>query len=291
MERQLQTLKKTVFSLILILGLAGTGTETNNANLLFAQTPSIIEHIRFSIWAQTDAYPGTEEAVQDADAGEFDYPIARIKEIVPFLMEGLVYGWNFVYTPSDKARGVEEYLEVTPVRGTSENTRPSTSSGTADISGSADISGTADISESAGSSKSDGVPEPVEGPQKQPAFDIKYSSVWIENNRFNCWVDYTRTAHEIQTYNLWASIQNPTIQGRGFGDLSLGFEGIKQAAEDALKNAVRDYYRNTIKNKPKEITGRVLLRKTPMIGINAGRYVIKLDFFLECGTILEYKQF
>ena len=49
--------------------------------------------------------------------------------------------------------------------------------------------------------------------------------------------------------------------------------------------------RNTIKNKPKEITGRVLLRKTPMIGIDAGRYVIKLDFFLECGTILEYTQF
>lgn len=236
MERQLPGLKKALISLIFAAaGIAGS---------LFAQTPSIIEHIRFSIWAQTDAYPGTEAAAQDSQAGEFDYPIARIKEIVPFLMEGLVYGWNFVYTPSDKTRTVEEYMEITPVRG-------------------------------------DGTTE----------FDITYSSVWIENNRFNCWVDYTRTPHEIQTYNLWASIKNPAIQGRGYGDLELGFEGIKQAAQDALKNAIRDYYRNTIKNKPKEITGRVLLRKTPMIGIDAGRYVIKLDFFLECGTILEYKQF
>ena len=210
---------------------------------VFAQTPSIIEHIRFAIWADVDAYPGTEAAATDAQAGEFDYPIARIKEIVPFLMEGLVYGWNFSYTPSDKTRGVEEYLEVTPVRA------------------------------------------------EKSKFDIQYSSVWIENNRFNCWVDYTRTDYEVQTYNLWASIQNPTIQGRGFGDLSLGFEGIQQAAQDALKNAVREYYRNTIKNKPKEITGRVLLRKTPMIGIDSGRYVIKLDFFLECGTIIEYTQF
>ena len=234
MERQLQKLKKSIFSLFLIFA---TGTAV-------AQTPSIIEHIRFAIWAETDAYPGTQAAATDAQAGEFDYPIARIKEIVPFLMEGLVYGWNFVYTPSDKQRGVEEYLEVTPVRG----------------------SGTT-------------------------AFDIKYSSVWIENNRFNCWVDYTRTNYEIQTYNLWSSIQNPTIQGRGFGPLSSGFEGIKEAAQDALKNAVREYYRNTIKNKPKEITGRVLLRKTPLIGIDSGRYVIKLDFFLECGTIIEYTQF
>ncbi len=235
-------MKKSLVSLVLVLGFAGT---------LFAQTPSIVEHIRFSVWADTDAYPGTEAAENDMQAGEYDFAIARIKEIVPFLMEGLVYGWNFSYTPSDNTRRVEEYMEITPVRS------PSTSSGTANY----------------------------------PSFDIKYSSVWIENNRFNCWVDYTRTAHEIQTYNLWASIQNPTIQGRGYGDLEAGFDGIKQAAQEALKNAVRDYYRNTIKNKPKEITGRVLLRKTPMIGIDAGRYVIKLDFFLECGTILEYTQF
>ena len=58
-----------------------------------------------------------------------------------------------------------------------------------------------------------------------------------------------------------------------------------------MKNAVRNYYRNLIKNKPKQITGAVLLRKTPLLGIDSGRYVINLDFFLECGTIEEYTQF
>ena len=241
------------FTLLVLLGvLPGAGSH------LFAQTPSIIEHIRFAVWADTDAYPGTQAAASDMEAGEYDYPIARIKEMVPFLLEGLVYGWNFTYTPSDKTRGVEEFFEITPVRS---NSGPSRASGTTNST-----SGTT-------------------------GFDVKYSSVWIENNRFNCWIDYTRTQHEVQTYNLWASIQNPTIQGRGYGDLSLGFEGIKQAAQDALKNAVRDYYRNTIKNKPKEISGRVLMRKTPLLGIDNGQYVINLDFFLECGTILEYTQF
>ena len=122
-------------------------------------------------------------------------------------MEGLVYGWNFVYVPSDKTRGVEEYMEITPVR-------------------------------------LYGVSESVEGSRNLPAFDIKYSSVWIENNRFNCWVDYTRTDYEVQTYYLWSSIQNPTIQGRGYGELINGFDGIKEAAQDALKNAIRDYYCN-----------------------------------------------
>jgi hypothetical protein len=244
MERYLQKLK--IF-LVFTLIFAGS-TIFSDANRLFAQTPSIIRHIRFPIWAEVDAYPGTQAAAADVDAEEFSYPIARIKETVPFLIEGLVYGWNFVYVPSDKTRGVEEYFEIEPVQ-----------------------------------KLADG--------QKNDGGTIEYSSVWIENNRFNCWIDYTRTPHEIQTYNLWASIQNPAIQGRGYGDLSLGFEGIKLAAQDALKNAVREYYRDLIKNKPKEITGRVLMRKTPLIGITKGQYVINLDFFLECGTISEYTKF
>ena len=241
MERQLQRLKIfLVFTLIFAFGAAGFSGN----NTLFAQTPSIIRNIRFPVWAEVDAYPGTQAAADDVEAQEYSYSIARIKETVPFLIEGLVYGWKFTYVPSDKTRGVEEYFEVVPLRG-------------------------------------DGT----------SGFDIKYSSVWIENNRFNCWVDYARTDYEVQVYNLWASIQNPTIQGRGYGDLTKGFEGIKEAAEDALKNAVRDYYRNLIKNKPKEISGSVLLRKTPLLGIDSGRYVINLDFFLECGSIEEYTQF
>ena len=46
-----------------------------------------------------------------------------------------------------------------------------------------------------------------------------------------------------------------------------------------------------IKNKPKEITGSVLIRKQPLLGIDAGKYTIKLDFFLECGTIRYYTVF
>lgn len=244
MERYLQKLK--IF-LVFTLIFAGS-TIFPYANGLFAQTPSIIRHIRFPIWAEVDAYPGTQAAAADVDTKEFSYPIARIKETVPFLIEGLVYGWNFTYVPSDKTRGVEEYFEIEPVQ-----------------------------------KLADG--------QKNDGGTIEYSSVWIENNRFNCWVDYTRTDHQVQTYNLWASIQNPTIQGRGYGDLTKGFEGIKEAAVDSVKNAVRNYYRNLIKNKPKQITGAVLLRKTPLLGIDSGRYVINLDFFLECGTIEEYTQF
>ncbi|MCQ2583608.1 MAG: hypothetical protein MJ160_06850 [Treponema sp.] len=230
MERKFSRLKKLILPVLLLV----------NASL-FAQVPSVIERIRFPVWAEVDAYPGLESGEYDSDE---PYPVSRIKEIVPFLLNGMVYGWDFVYVPSDKARGVEEYFEITEIQNLeSENGK------------------------------------------------ISYSSPWIQDNKFNCWVDYTRTDFQIQNYYLWSSIKNPVIQGRGYGSLEDGFDGIKKAAENALKNAVREHYRTKIKNKPKEITGSVLIRKVPTLGIDAGQYVIVLDFFLEYGKIKEYTLF
>lgn len=231
----------------------------------FTQTPSVIRNIRIPLWAELDAFPGLfedfsetedfttnenyenqeENTVKtDLESGIYDYPINSIKEVAPFLINGMVYGWSFTYTPSDKARGVDEYLEVTELYD-----------------------------------------------QSYILAGIHYASPWIQNNRFNCWCEFTRNEAQIQYYNLWNSIQNPVIHGRGYGDLTLGFEGIRNAAEDSLKEAVRAYYRNLIKNKPKEISGKVLIKNQPTMGIDSGRYVINLDFFLECDRIIEYKSF
>lgn len=210
---------------------------------MWGQTPSVVKHIRFPIWAEVDAYPEFASQTDDSE-GEYAYPVNNIKELTPFLMNGMVYGWEFVYVPSDKARNVDEYFEITEIK------------------------------------QFDDVEK-----------DTVYSSPWIQDNKFYCWVDYTRKDFQIQNYYLWSSIQNPTIQGRGYGQLRDGFQGIKDAAQDALKNAVREHYRGIIKNKPKEIRGSVLIRKTPTLGIDSGRYVINLDFFLECGRIVEYTQF
>lgn len=230
MEANLQIIKKyTALFILIVLAVP-----------LFAQTPSVVRQIRIPLWAELDAYPELEDAA-NKDSEQYDYPVKSIREVAPFLVGGMVYGWEFSYTPSDKARGVEEYLEITEI--VSSNT--------------------------------------IKG-------GITYVSPWLENNRLNCWCEYTRNEAQIQNYNLWNSIKNPVIHGRGYGELSKGFAGLKDAAYDAMKNAVREHYRAVIKNKPKEITGSVLIRDLPTIGIDAGRYVINLDFFLEYGKIIEY---
>lgn len=210
---------------------------------LFSQTPSIIQKIRFPLWAQLDAYPGLEEA-QDLTSDQYDYPIKSIREVAPFLVSGMVYGWEFSYTPSDKLRGVEEYIEINEI---------------------VDFSLAANL--------------------------ITYNQPWIQDNRLNCWCEFERTEDQIKNYYLWASIQNPVTHGRGTGYLSDGFEGIRTAAKEAVKDSVRTYYRSVIKNKPKEIRGKLLIRDIPTIGIVSGQYVINLDFFLECGKIVQYTVF
>ena len=236
MERHLQTLKLKGILCAILLALAK----------LYAQTPSVVQNIRLPLWAELDAYPGlvpvgSEDGDENKDWSQFDFPIKQIRKIAPFIISGMVYGWNFVYVPSDKARGVEEYLEVTEIV-------------------SSDV---------------------IKG-------GIKYVSPWISESNLNCWAEYTRTDSQIQNYNLWSSIQNPVIGGIGYASVEKGFEGIEDAAKDALKDAIRNYYRKIIKNKPKEINGAVLVRNFPTLGISSGRYVINLDFFLECGKIIEY---
>lgn len=214
-----------------------------STGLILGNSPSQIRKIHFSLWAELDAYPELEQA-QDLSSGIYDYSVSRIRQTAPFLIEGMVYGWEFSYTPQDNARGVEENLEITEI--------------------------------------------------VQSAYflnNITFSSVWFENERMNCWVTFERNESQIQNYNLWASIKNSVIHGRGYGKLSDGFDGIKNAAAEALKNAVREHFRAIIKNKPKQINGKVLIKEPPILGIDAGKYVINLDFFLECDKIIEYKVF
>lgn len=198
--------------------------------------------IRIPIWAELDAYPGLEEA-QDTTQGQFDYPIKRLKETSKFLLNGMIYGWTFEYTPSDKLRNVSEYFNVKEINSI----------------------------------------VPIE--------EITYKKPWIENNKLYCWIEYTRTPQMIWNLKTWESITTKKIQGRGKGKISNGFDGIIEASNDALKNAIREYYRSYIKNKPKEIDGKVIIRKTPEFGINSGHYIVELDFFLETDRILEYTQF
>ena len=213
-----------------------------------AQEADFSEKIRIALWAELDAYPSSKEAANAASTASspFAYPVSRLKMTAPFLLGGMVYGWNFSYTPSDALRSVEERFEITEIGNNAE-----------------------DIEQS----------------------HIVYSKPWIADNKVNVWVELERTPEMIFTYTMWSRITAKKAQGKGSGKIADGFAGITDAAKDALKNAVRAHYRPILKNKPKEIRGRALIRRTPRLGLNAGRYILELDFFLETDRITPYTQF
>ena len=227
MERRLQKII-TFFVLILFLP-------------LFAQDVSQERMVRFALWASMEAYPGIEAVEKDSYA----LPVRKIKEISPFILSGMVYGWKFEYVPYDKARGVQEYFDFSPVNELAD----------------------AEID------------------------SINYAKPWVEDSILNCWVEFRRSDPQVHIYQGWASVLHPRIKGVGYAKLSDGFEGIKEACGESLKLAVRNYERKWIKSKPKEISGTVFISEPPKIGVDAGRYKVTLDFFMETDKIIEYKTF
>jgi hypothetical protein len=88
---------------LLLLQLPAQTPERNTGNLL-----------RFSVGIPLDAFPESPAAAKEYSS-PFTYPISQIRELTPFLLEGMLYGWDFSYTPSDTTRGVNEFFSFTPV--------------------------------------------------------------------------------------------------------------------------------------------------------------------------------
>lgn len=255
MERRLPYVKRICFFLFLFVTAAVSATEPSFGS----------KKIRFQLWTELDSFPGLELKVTDNEAYKkeaktpyqkeqieaqkklalMDFSINRMKKLAPFLLEGMIYGWNFDYTPYDKSRKVAEFFEFTQI---------------------------------------------------QP-FDPSVNKIDYENpeiigtEKLSCWVHTERTDSQYLSLREWNSVTVPKIHGTGSGPMEDDFDGIIKAVENAIKDAVREYFRTVVKNKPKEITGRVLITGTPEIYIKSGSYFANLDFFMETDKITVYNSF
>ena len=91
------------------------------AALLFAD-PEDITFIRIRLWAPFDEVP----SLDNVSAGQSDYTKDNtfkhaselLRETGNFVINAMVYGWNFSITPKDNSRGVKEYAEFVPQKET-----------------------------------------------------------------------------------------------------------------------------------------------------------------------------
>lgn len=83
---------------------------------LFGQTPipqteGAENLLRIEIWSLLETEPGKEIKTSDIF---YEHSIDELKTLTPFILEGMIFGWDFTYTPSDNKRNIEEFFEFTP---------------------------------------------------------------------------------------------------------------------------------------------------------------------------------
>lgn len=208
-----------------------------------AQVTATQQTIKFPVWVLVDGIPNLEEET-DGEYGLLTLALTRMKQTVPLILEGLVYGWKFTYTPADKLRGVEEYFEFEPI-------------------------------------------EKIKIGDK----NITFSEPEITPDRLTYWVSYARTDSMFALRKHWASVTYPKAHGVGQGLVSKGNDGLEDAYRDAVRMGVREYARSVTKNKPKEITGTVLVSDYPLVSVQSGKYVVKLKLLLDVTRIVPYTSF
>ncbi len=74
-----------------------------------AQTPRMLQA---PVWVYLETVPGGLSAEEIAAKLP---PIQELDETARFILAGMLYGWHFSYTPSDKTRKVDEFFEMTPI--------------------------------------------------------------------------------------------------------------------------------------------------------------------------------
>ncbi len=242
-----------------------------------SQVPNQSQQLRIQIWSELDPFPGN---FGDGDEVEEETDDGRLS--VAELLENA--GKNTAPTVQDKHEATRTKLYSFAI-GRAKEITPFFLSGM--------LSGwTFDYTPY---DKARGVAEFFEFNEVAP-FDwsmnsIEYKDPLPEENKLLVWAYCDRTEIQQLSYRRWSSINLPKVRGRGSASVEKGFAGIQEATGNAIKNAVREYWRIYSKNKPKEITGRVLLIGVPRVYIYEGQYMTDLEFFLETDRIVKYTYF
>lgn len=197
--------------------------------------------IRAPVWIFLEPQPG----VMDDDVQGTQLPLRKaLVELSKTVMEGMVYGWKFSYTPFDKRRRVAEEFELEPLQSI--------------LSNDSRLSVT----------------------ELRPQYPYLY-----------CWAEYRVTDAMALHRTEWIRINYITAKGSGSAARKLEIDGIRQAYREAALAAVRGYLRKNIKNKPKTVSGEMLIKDNPRLYVSGGKFTAELTVYLYVKEVIPYKVF
>lgn len=110
-----------------------------------------------------------------------------------------------------------------------------------------------------------------------------------EERRMSARIAYSLTDREAARRQSWGSNTVPLAAGSGEASVMEGPGGRLTAIKEAVKNAVREHLRSRIYNKPREITGELLLWEGPETALRSGFYAARVKVRLRVGEIIPYR--
>lgn len=197
--------------------------------------------IRAPVWVFLEPQPG----VMDNDTQVTRLPPRKaIAELSKTIMEGMVYGLRFSYTPFDKRRAVAEEFELEPLQSILSNDSR-----------------------------------------------LSVTELRLQYPYLYCWAEYRVTDAIALHRTEWIRINYVSAKGSGSAERKLEIEGVRQAYRDAALAAVRGYLRKNIKNKPKSVSGEMLIKDNPRLYVSGGKFTAELTVYLHIREVIPYEVF
>jgi hypothetical protein len=113
----------------------------------------------------------------------------------------------------------------------------------------------------------------------------------VEERRLYARISYTPREFQQAWLAGWDSNEIPAAAGEGRSSFIRDRLDKVPVIEEAVKQAVRDYVRKRVFDKPKEITGSVILRNAPIIYSMSGEYMARVGIKLKIDEIQPYRLF
>lgn len=121
--------------------------------------------------------------------------------------------------------------------------------------------------------------------------NLKIAATERRGNRVYVKLNYCLESFQEARREAWSSNTFPIVSGSGRGNLFAGTTAKRESISQAIKEAIRNHLRPRVFNKPREISGQLLIWKEPYIIIEKGSYLTRVAIKLRVGGITPYRIF
>lgn len=114
---------------------------------------------------------------------------------------------------------------------------------------------------------------------------------WVADDRLYARVFYRVGPDQAGWYRGWRSAATGIAEGVGVASFFGGPESKPLAIRDALRSAVRALARERTPNRPREVSGAVVIAEAPTVGVREGNYEARLSALVQIDSIEQYRTF